>query len=129
LDVLNSSDPDTPSFCLLSLTGDFYPGYTKRVIIIRAPSVFTIAWSICKHFYTPHFKKIFTFANNGNYLDVVDEFIDREVLPPIINPETGKGTPMPGYFEQVHMEGGKIPQNYYYDHGDRAWASPSCSDE
>jgi hypothetical protein len=50
----------------------------------------------------------FIFSNHDDYLQVLSEYLDLDVLPPIMNPH-GHGTQMPGFFEKIHMEGGLIP--------------------
>jgi hypothetical protein len=95
-----------------------YPGYSKRIIIIRAPSMFQLGWStIAKNVCPPQVKEKVTVTNHENYLDVLDLYVDRTVLPSVICPQ-GKGEPMPGYFETIVMEGGKIPPSiHYFDRG------------
>lgn len=58
----------------------------QRVIIIRAPSIFRYIWAVCKHFFRQSLRRKMIFAGS-NYLEVLDEFIDRHVLPPSIDPE------------------------------------------
>ena len=88
---------------------DHYPGLAKRIIVIRAPKVFQVAWKIAKHFYDPHVHNKFIFAEQDDYLKILSEYMDLDVLPSVIY-EHGHGQPMPdSWFEKVHMEGGRIP--------------------
>jgi len=66
-----------------------YPGPIKRIIIIRAPSIFRYIWAVVKHFFRQSARDKMIFANK-NYLEVLDKFIDRSVLPPSIAPD-GRG--------------------------------------
>ena len=60
---------------------DYYPGYAKRVIVIRAPNLFKIAWKVAKHFYDPVVHEKIIFTNDDNYLDISEKHIDLKVLP------------------------------------------------
>ena len=53
------------------------------MIIIRAPSIFRIAWAIAKNFFRQSLRRKMIFAPS-NYLEVLDEFIPRDALPPSI---------------------------------------------
>ena len=88
---------------------DHYPGLAKRIIVIRAPKVFQMAWNIAKHFYDPRVHHKFVFAEQDEYLQVLSQYMDLDVLPSVIY-EHGHGQPMSdSWFEKVHMEGGRIP--------------------
>lgn len=89
---------------------DHYPGMAKRCIVIRAPRIFQMAWSIAKHFYDDRVHDKFVFTNHDNYLQVLSKYVDLEVLPPFVYPD-GKGEAMPGYFQNIHLEGLKIPDS------------------
>jgi hypothetical protein len=91
---------------------DNYAGWSKRILLIRAPHVFKWMWNLVKFFFDPHIRDMIQVAS-GDDLDeslaMLDKFMDRRVLPPILCPEQGKGTVVPGYFETVSLEGGPIP--------------------
>jgi CRAL/TRIO domain len=53
------------------------------MIIIRAPSIFRYAWAVAKNCFRQSMRKKMIFASK-NYLEVLDEFIPRNVLPPSI---------------------------------------------
>ena len=92
---------------------DHYPGLAKRVIVIRAPKIFQMAWKIAKHFYDARVHHKFVFAEQDAYLDVLREYMDLDVLPSVIY-DQGHGQPMPGWFEKIHMEGGRIPSRHAF---------------
>ena len=48
-------------------------------------------------------------TTKDDYLDVLSETMDLEVLPHCVAPGVGKGGGMPDYFDHVHWEGGPIP--------------------
>ena len=78
------------------------------MIIIRAPSIFNLAWGLCKHVFPKGAVKKMVFSGPNNYLQVLDQYIDREVLPPCIVPG-GKGQvaiDMP-----TRLDGGIIPDD------------------
>jgi len=73
--------------------------------------MFEVGWNIVKHFFDPHIQELIVFASPEHYLQILDEYIEIERLPECIAPGIGKGQAMPGYFQQVHLEGGPIPTN------------------
>jgi len=89
------------------LKKDHYPGLAKRIFFVRAPKVFMMAWKIAQHFYDRRIHNKFIFAGHDEYVDVLSEYMDLEVLPTVLY-EDGKGQPL-GWFEKVHMEGGFLP--------------------
>ncbi|CAB9508025.1 SEC14-like protein 5 [Seminavis robusta] len=92
------------------ISQDCYAGVAKRVIILRAPAIFEWGWnSVVKHFFDEHIRKMITFTSAEDYLQVMDKYIDLEVLPDCLAPGIGKGKAMPGFFETVRLEGGLIP--------------------
>lgn len=89
---------------------DHYPGLAKRLIFVRAPRIFKMAWKVAVRFFDPRVHHKFIFSNHYDYLEVLSEYMDLEVLPAVIFPE-GSGTQMPGFFEKIHMEGGPLPSS------------------
>jgi hypothetical protein len=91
---------------------DNYAGWSKRILLIRAPHVFKWMWNLVKFFFDPHIRDMIQVAS-GDDLDeslaMLDRFMDRRVLPPILCPEQGKGRVVPGYYDTVSLEGGPIP--------------------
>lgn len=57
----------------------------QRMIIIRAPSIFRYVWAVAKHFFRQSARNKMIFASK-NYVEVLDNYIDRHVLPPSIAP-------------------------------------------
>jgi CRAL/TRIO domain len=92
---------------LARLVQDYYVGLAKRIIVARAPAVFRVFWCIVKHFFAPHIQELITFTTHADYLDVLDQYVDREVLPPELCPTYGVGTFMPG-FEHIRLGGGML---------------------
>lgn len=89
---------------------NYYPGLAKRAIIVRAPKIFRMAWGLVKHFYDEQVTRRLVFVTQDNYMEVLEEYVDPRHLPPCVNPEDGTGRTMPGYFENVQLEGGKLPR-------------------
>jgi CRAL/TRIO domain len=78
------------------------------MIVIRAPSLFNVAWGLCKYVFPKNALKKMVFSGPRNYLEVLDGFVDRSVLPPCIVPN-GKGlvaVDMPS-----NLDGGIIPDD------------------
>ncbi|CAB9497625.1 SEC14-like protein 5 [Seminavis robusta] len=86
---------------------DCYAGWEKRIIIIRAPAIFKIIWAIAKHFFDKHVQDALIFGTKHDYLDVLEEYVELEDLPPEIAPQ-GKAKGYPGYFQQVSLQGGSF---------------------
>lgn len=90
---------------------DNYIGGEKRIILLRAPYIFRTAWSLIKTFFDAEVQKKIIVTGEKDYLDVLDKYMDRSVLPSVICPEFGKGGAMPG-FEHIVWEGGPPPAGY-----------------
>jgi CRAL/TRIO domain len=95
-----------------------YCGLAKRIILLRAPSVFNFLWNIAKHFFPPEAVKLMVFTGPNNYMQVLDKYIDREVLPPCICKE-GRG----GAIDQMpqNFSGGTIPPHAEASIPDEPW--------
>ena len=48
-------------------------------------------------------------TSHSDYLEVIQDYVELEKLPACVAPGIGKGKAMPGYFENIHLEGGPIP--------------------
>lgn len=88
---------------------DHYPGLAKRIILTRGPRIFQMAWKVAVHFYDQRVHDKFIITSKDDYLQVLSQYINLEVLPSVMYPSGGKGSQMPGFFEKIHMEGGPIP--------------------
>lgn len=84
---------------------NMYPDSAKKIIIIRTPAVFRAAWALVKRFFPDHMQQKMEFAGCHNYLQVLEKYLDPEILPPCVNPE-GKGEAVPDM--PPNFEGGKI---------------------
>lgn len=92
---------------VLLMSQNQYPFFAKRVIMLRAPRLFKVAWSLAHHFLHDSVKELIVFSTQQDYLQVLDRYMDRSVLPNCICPG-GQGQGTLGY-EKVKMEGGKPP--------------------
>lgn len=88
-----------------TLNAGMYPGPIKRIIILRAPTIFRLAWNLVKHFFPASARDKMIFAGK-DHAKVLAKYIDLDVLPPCIY-EHGKGEPATGF--PRHMEGGMLP--------------------
>jgi CRAL/TRIO domain len=82
----------------------YYPETNKKIVIIRAPTVFRLVWSVVKHFFDPRVVSKMEFCGE-NYHDVLGKYMDLHVLPPCIFPE-GKGEAVEGL--PSRFEGGTV---------------------
>lgn len=87
------------------LDGAYYSEINKKIIIIRAPTVFRMAWSIVKRFFDPHIVDKMEFCGDKDYLQVLEKYVDLEVLPPCIYPQ-GHGEAVDGH--PKNFEGGRV---------------------
>jgi hypothetical protein len=83
-----------------------WPAAAKRIIAIRAPLIFRIAWNFLKPFLNESVKEMLVFATTSDYLEVLDRYIDISVLPECINPD-GMGEAL-DEFSPV-WDGGPLP--------------------
>ena len=52
-----------------------------RFVVLRAPVIFRVVWSIAKHFFDPHVVPKFVFCGKENYRQVLEEFVELKVMP------------------------------------------------
>lgn len=88
---------------VMELDQNNYPDATKKIIVIRAPAVFCAAWAIAKRFFPPFVHEKMCFCGIHNYLDVLRNHVDLDVLPPCIYAE-GTGDVVDGMAR--NLEGG-----------------------
>lgn len=75
---------------VIKMTKENYSVPVKRLIII-APPLVRVGWSIVKHMFSASTRKKMIFAGPDDYLDVLDQYVDLDILPSCINP-TGHGS-------------------------------------
>lgn len=69
---------------VIAITKNYYSAPIKRILVIRAPTIFRLGWSIVKHIFPLAARKKMVFAGPEDYSDVVSKYIDPQVLPPCI---------------------------------------------
>ena len=84
---------------------DYYGGMAKRILVINTPLVFRIVWSIAQHFCNDTLKRTIIMCNARNTPALLDQYIDRSVLPSCMGGQGRPGAGMP----QTDMTGGIIP--------------------
>jgi hypothetical protein len=85
---------------------DYYPDTFKKVVVIRAPKLFTFAWNVAKHFFDRHMVEKMEFCGEHGWEDVLKKYMDLTILPDCIYPG-GRGKPVEGM--PTSFEGGLIP--------------------
>lgn len=93
---------------VLLMSQDHYPHFAKKILLLRAPRIFKLVWSIAQHFVHESVKKLISFSTQQDYLEVIDQHMDRSVMPACICPVEGRGRAIVG-FENVKLEGGQLP--------------------
>jgi CRAL/TRIO domain len=86
---------------------DYYPSYAKRIIVIRAPAIFQMAYNAVKPYLDDSMRKKITIASGKNHCQILDQYMDLQVLPNVIC-EEGRGQVVED-FGSVVWTGGKIP--------------------
>lgn len=93
----------------MAMTEDNYPGPIKRIIIIRAPSIFRMVWSVVKHFFPKCSRDKMVFSGSNDHMKVLGKYMNVSHLPRCINPN-GQGGPAIGMPDNC-FEAGKIPDS------------------
>jgi hypothetical protein len=94
---------------LVSYTQEKYYAPSKRIIIIRAPALFRWIWSMAKPLFSQKVRDKMIFVTGGkedSYLQVLQDYMDLNVLPPCIY-DQGQGTTVRGM--PPFLQGGTIP--------------------
>lgn len=82
----------------------------QKIYLLRAPSIFKFIWSFAKQFFDQHIQDMISITNHSNYLDVISQDIDLQVLPAAVAPGIGTGQGMPGYFDHIIWELDRFPR-------------------
>lgn len=90
----------------LVIVQHYYCGFGKKVIVIRTSKLFPIVWKVAQHFCGENLRNMMVFATADNYLDVLEEYVALEDLPPCLY-KGGKGRG--GVGMPNNLEGGKVP--------------------
>lgn len=94
---------------IIKISQDYYGGYAKRILVIQSAGVFNLSWALIRSL-LPSRTRDKILISGDNHLSFLDKYIDRAVLPPLLCPEDGVGGAMHGYYENINLEGGKIPK-------------------
>ena len=87
---------------------DYYPSFAKRIIILRAPMIFQIAYNALKPFIDASMREKLIITTEKNYKQVLEQYVDPNVLPSEIYP--GGTAVAVDEFDTV-WKGGKIPDH------------------
>jgi len=91
---------------LSSVSKDHYGGLAKKIIVIRASRIFQVIWSLVHHFVDEKTKNLLVFGTASDYLDVLEDYVDLEMLPSAIY-ANGRGVGAVGLPKRI--EGGRLP--------------------
>lgn len=75
---------------VMIFTKNYYSAPIKRMLIIRAPTIFRVGWSIVKHVFPAAARKKMVFSGPDNYVELLNKYVDPQILPPYIY-EGGQG--------------------------------------
>ena len=86
---------------------NYYCGFIKKIIIIRAPAIIPMVWRLVRHCFNANMRNLMVFAGS-DYVKVLNEYIDdlEENLPPSMI-DGGTGTIAEGMPQRI--EGGPLP--------------------
>jgi hypothetical protein len=92
---------------IMRLDQDNYPETAKKLLIIRAPTIFRMVWAVFKHFFDAGVVQKMVFCGTSGYEKVLEEYLDLSILPDaVVAQGQGKATEgMPSKFE-----GGPLPK-------------------
>ena len=93
---------------VVRIVQECYPYCAKRIIIVRTPGLFRIAWGIFKPFVDKSVRNLIHFSSEEDYQEVLAKYIDLIVLPAAIDPDHGQGAAL-DEFGGIVWEGGSIP--------------------
>ena len=88
---------------VMHLDQQHYPDVAKKIVIIRTPAIFRVAWALVKHFFPDYIQRKMEFAGYSNYMKVLEKYLDPAILPDCVHP-AGKGEAVPGM--PCNFEGG-----------------------
>lgn len=94
---------------IIKITQHNFPSPIKRLIVIRAPRIFTILWNTIKHIFPSALREKMIFLGSTGYLEGLDKYLDINILPPCINP-AGSGETAVGMMQ--HLDGVESVQAY-----------------
>ena len=94
---------------IVKIFSENYGGYSKRILVIQAGGVFKLSWALIRNLFSSQTREKILISGD-DHLSFLDKYIDRAVLPPLLCPEDGVGETMAGYYENINLEGGKIPK-------------------
>jgi len=87
-----------------------YGDMVKKIVIIRAPALFTMGWAVVKQVMRQNILDRVEICGD-NYMEELDKYVDRELLPSCIY-EHGKGEARPTKFRQTpSFEAAVFPQD------------------
>ena len=73
-----------------------YPHIAKKVLVVNAPGIFRIVWSILKPFVMPHLRMLMEVASEAETEELLNKYVDLSVLPDVLAPGKGRGKPVRG---------------------------------
>lgn len=86
---------------MMRIDQSFYPEASKKIIVIRTPGLFRLAWNAVKGFFDPYVVEKLEFCGDRDVEACLSRYIDLQVLPKAVLPHVGLGTAdigMPGNF-------------------------------
>jgi hypothetical protein len=93
---------------VMRLDQDNFPEAGKKLLVIRAPSLFKVIWNVVKHFFDPGVRSKMVFCGPSDFREVLLEYVDLEILPDCVVPGIGVGKPIIGM--PPRFEGGPLPR-------------------
>ncbi|XP_071849345.1 SEC14-like protein 2 [Apostichopus japonicus] len=97
---------------MVQIMEQHFPETIKRVFVIRAPSLFPVAYNLVKPFIHEETRKKIKFLKGSNWQKSVTKYIDPDILPKHWGGNRVDENGNPKCPEIVRL-GGKVPESYY----------------
>uniref|UniRef100_W5LLR4 SEC14-like lipid binding 7 n=1 Tax=Astyanax mexicanus TaxID=7994 RepID=W5LLR4_ASTMX len=96
---------------VLTMFEDNYPEGLKRVLVIKAPKIFPIAYNLIKHFLCEETRRKIVVVGS-NWKEVLQKYVDPDQLPEAYG-GTRKDPDGDPYCKSMINYGGNVPKSYY----------------
>ncbi|XP_006090450.1 SEC14-like protein 5 [Myotis lucifugus] len=88
---------------MIEVVEDHYPETLGRLLIVRAPRVFPVLWTLISPFINENTRQKFLIYSGSNYPGGLVDYLDRDVIPDFLGGECLCNVP----------EGGLVPKSLY----------------
>jgi len=76
---------------MMRIDQEYYPEGAKKIIVIRTPALFRLAWNMVKGFFDPYVVDKLEFCGEKDVYNCLSKYLDVKVLPKQVLPGIGSG--------------------------------------